>query len=274
MPVGELVFANIVDQRLYAASGREGQPGIYVLSLPGRALPFTIYRAWKVPTGLVAEEVRLTAPSGRTAYRWGPTPRRMRGSMDLTVEADLVSDAMFAEAGLYAASFILEDQIIADIEVPVYLQEVPATLPKHVEDGLKRSDVIWVGIPNRPRPERGFLRKRPGRPVPYTMVPAWFAYKGGKILLLSQREQGPEEQTIPGLADSNELTVVTRRKGRDTSLDEFPATVRILSDGPDYEQALAVLADRRRSRNGPPGDSIERWRRTAVVAELTPTVSL
>jgi hypothetical protein len=274
MPVGELVFANIVDQRIYAVQGREGPPGIYVLSLPGRALPFTIYRAWKVPTGLVAEEVRLTGPSGRVAYRWGPTPRRMRGAMDLTIEADVVEDALFAEAGTFAASFILEDQIIAEIEVPVFLQQSPTTLPKHVEDGLKRSDVIWVGMPNAPRPQRGLIRKRPGRPVPYTMVPAWFAYKGGKIYLLSQRDRGPEEQTIPGLEDAPELTIITRRKGRDTSLDEFPATVRILEEGPDYEQALATLADRRRSRNGPPGDSIERWKRTAVVAELTPTVSL
>ena len=274
MPVGELVFANVVDQRLYAAAGREAQPGIYVLSLPGRALPFTIYRAWKVPTGLVAEEIRLTAPSGRTAYRWGPTPRRMRGSMDLTVEADLIEDAVLPEAGHYACSFILDDQIIAEIEVPVFLQEVPTALPKHVEDGLKRSDIIWVGVLNEARPSRGRFRKRPGRPVPLTMVPAWFAYKGGKIFLLSQREHGPEEQTIPGLEGANEITVVTRRKGRDTSLDEFPATVRILEDGQDYETALAALADRRRSRFGPPQDSIERWRSSAIVAELTPVVSL
>jgi hypothetical protein len=274
MPVGELVFANVVDQRLYAATGRESPPGIYVLSLPGRALPFTIYRAWKVPTGLVAEEVRLTAPSGATAFRWGPTPRHMRGSMDLTIEADVVDDAVLSEAGRYAASFILDDEVIADIEVPVYLQEVPTALPKHVEDGLKRSDVIWVGVPNGRRPTRGHLRKRPGRPGPLTMVPAWFAYKGGKIFLLSQREHGPAEQTIPGIEGAHELTVVTRRKGRDTSLDEFPATVRILTEGPEYEQALGVLADRRRSRVGPPEDSIERWRTNAVVAELTPVVSL
>ena len=245
-----------------------------MLSLPGRALPFTVYRAWKVPTGLVSEEIRLTAPSGRTAYRWGPTPRRMRGSMDLTIESDLIEDAVLPEAGMYACSFILEDQIIAEIEVPVFLQEVPTSLPKHVEDGLKRSDVIWVGVPNGRRPSRGTFRKRPGRPVPLTMVPAWFAYKGGKIFLLSQRERGPEEQTIPGLDTAHEITVVTRRKGRDTSLDEFPATVRILSEGADYEAALATLADRRRSRVGPPQDSIERWRRSAVVAELTPVVSL
>src|SRR5262249_15190296 len=161
-----------------------------------------------------------------------------------------IEDAVLPEAGLYACSFILEDQVIAAIEVPVFLQQVPTSLPKHVEDGLKRSDVIWVGVPNGARPSRGRFRKRPGRPVPLTMVPAWFAYKGGKIFLLSQRERGSEEQTIPGLDIAHEITVVTRRKGRDTALDEFPATVRILSEGDDYEAALATLADRRRSRVG------------------------
>src|SRR4029453_14600846 len=66
------------------------------------------------------------------------------------------------------------------------------------------------------------------------------------------------------------LRVGPRRKGRDTSLDEFPATVRILVEGPDYEQALAVLADRRRSRVGPPQDSLDRWRGPARAGELAP----
>ncbi len=274
MPVGELVFANVVDQRVYQAQGREGQPGIYVLSLPGRALPFTAYRAWKVPTGLVGEEIRLTGPSGRVAYRWGPAPRRMRGSMDLTIEEDVITDAVLGEAGTYVASFILDDQIIGEVEVPVFLQEAPTSLPKHVEDGLKRSDVIWVGVPSNGRPRRGLLKRRPGRPGPLTMVPAWFAYKGGKIYVLSRRERGDDEQTVPGLGEGPEITVITRRKGRDTSLDQLTASVRILTEGPEYEQALAVLADRRRSRVGPPQDSIERWRDTCVVAELTPIVSL
>jgi hypothetical protein len=274
MPVGELVFANVVDQRVYVVQGREGQPGIYVLTLPGRALPFTAYRAWKVPTGLVGEEIRLTAPSGRVAYRWGPTPRRMRGSMDLTIEEDLVGNAVLAEVGTYVASFILDDEIIGEVEVPVFLQQTPTSLPKHVEDGLKRSDVIWVGMPEDGRPRHRFAWQRKPIPGPPTLVPAWFAYKGGKILLLSRRERGPDEQTIPGLPDAPELTVVTRRKGRDTSLDRFTASVRLLEDGPEYEQALAALADRRRSRVGPPQDSIDRWRETCLVAELTPIVSL
>ncbi len=222
----------------------------------------------------MGEEVRLTGPSGRVWYRWGPAARRMRGSMDLTIEEDLVTDAVLGEGGTYVASFILDDEIIAEVEVPVYLQESPTSLPKHVEDGLKRSDVIWVGVPSNGRPRRGLLKRRPGRPGPLTMIPAWFAYKGGKIFVLSQRSHGEAEQTIPGLGDAPEITVITRRKGRDTSLDEFPAGVRMLTEGPEYEQALAVLADRRRSRVGPPQDSIERWRDSCVVAELTPIVSL
>jgi hypothetical protein len=270
MPIGELVFANLVDQRLYRAQGREAEPGIYVLSLPGRSLPFVAYRAWKVPTGFVSEEILLTAPSGRVAYRWGPALRRMRGSMDLTIEDDVLDDAVLVETGSYLASFALEGEIVGEIEVPVFLQSAPGALPKHVEDGLKRSDIIWVGVE---QDGQGRRRRRKIPPQRQSIVPAWFAYRNGRIYLLSQREPGPAEQTIPGLPDAPELVVVTRRKGRDTSLDRFHATVRILEEGPEYEQALAALADRRRSRVGPPGDSMERWRRTCIVAELTPTLS-
>jgi hypothetical protein len=271
MPVGELVFANLVDQRMYLAQGREAEPGIYVLNLPGRALPFMAYRAWKVPTGYVAEEIRLTAPSGRLAYRWGPQVRRMRGSMDLTIETDLIEDAILSEPGRYVASFIIDDQVLGEIEVPVYLQTPEKTLPKHVEDGLKRSDVIWVGADAEGMPDGLHGRNT----VSGKMVPAWFAYRQGKIYLVSQLEPGPQEQTIPGLPGTPELTVVTRRKGRETSLDRFKAEVRILEpDDPDYQQAAAALADRRRSRVGPPEDTMARWRDGAVIAELTPVVSV
>ena len=265
MPLGELVFANLVDLRVYQGQGRDGAPGIYVVSLPGRALPFVSYRAWKVPTGYVSEELRLTAPSGAVAYRWGPTIRRMVGAMDLTVETDVIEDAVLREAGTYLASFILEDQILGEVEVPVYLQSAPATLPKHVEDGLKRSDVIWVGVE---------AAKKGGNGRPKT-IPAWFVYRQGKIYLVSQLKPGADEQTVPGLPDASELVVITRRKGRDTSLDRFHASVRVLDPAqPEYDQAIKFLADRRRSRFGPPEESIARWRESCVIAELTPVVSV
>jgi hypothetical protein len=129
------------------------------------------------------------------------------------------------------------------------------TLPKELETGLKRSDAIWVGDDRR-------------------QAPSWFAYRDGRIFLLSQRRPGPEEQTVPGLtADTRELLVITRRKGRDTAMDRFPAAVRILEAGPEWDEIAAALVDRRRSRVGPPADSIARWRDTCLIAELTPLVA-
>ena len=119
------------------------------------------------------------------------------------------------------------------------------------EDGLKRPDAIWVGTETE-------------------TAPSWFVYKDSKIFLLSQIEKGPEEQTVPGLTgDTRELVVITRRKQRETALDRFTASVRVLS-GDEWEGAAKMLVDRRRSRVGPPAESIERWRSTCLIAELTP----
>ena len=79
-PVGELVAAAVVDERVWNAYGDRANDGIYLAGQPGPALPFVIFRAWKVPVGVVSEEIRLIGPSGRTIYRWGPEPRRMAGA--------------------------------------------------------------------------------------------------------------------------------------------------------------------------------------------------
>ncbi|HSJ51015.1 MAG TPA: hypothetical protein VLA90_06985 [Actinomycetota bacterium] len=253
MTVGELVFANVVDDRVWAAEGERGAAGIYLLSSPGLALPFTVFRAWKIGTGLVTEEVHFYGPSGRLVYRWGPHARRMLGSMDLTLEVDRVEDATFDETGGFLASFVVDGDIVGEIEVPVVVQMAPAKLPREVEDGFRKSDVIWLGV------EVHGTRRT---------VPAWFAYKNGKVYVLSQREPGPEEQTIPGIRTAPTLVLITRRKGRDTSLDELRAAVRLL-EGAEWEEAAKALVDRRRSRVGPPADSLQRWRGSCDIAELT-----
>jgi hypothetical protein len=256
MAVGELVFANVIDQRVLDAQGPDGPAGVYLLGVPGRALPFSVFRAWKVPTGTVSEEIQFWSPSGELVHQWGPVARRMLGSMDLTRELDLLEDVTFSDSGAHLASFVIDGEVVSELEFPVFVQEAATKLPKEVEDGLKRSDVIWVGV------------EREGDRV---TIPAWFAYKNGRILVLSQREPGPEEQTIPGVPGSTEVVVVTRRKGRDTSLDEFHAAVRLL-EGPEWETAAAALADRRRSRVGSSAERIQRWRQTAAIAELTPVL--
>src|SRR5207249_3170972 len=180
--------------------------------------------------------------------------------VDLTVEADTITDAMLEETGTYVASFILGGWLLGEIEVPVWLQEEGTALPKAVEDGLKRSDIIWVGVEQNGRDDA---------------VPVWFVYRQGKIFLLSQRKKiadGPPEQTVPGLPSARDVIVVTRRKGRDTSLDRFHAVARVL-EGDEWDKAAALLADRRRDRHGPPQEAIERWRGACDIAELTPVVA-
>jgi hypothetical protein len=257
MNFGELISAAVVDRRVWEAYGETAPDGIYLVGQPGPALPFVLFRAWKVPTGFVTEEIRLVGPSGRTLYRWGPEVRRMKGAMDLTIELDHVDDAALEETGTFVASFILEDEIVGEIEVPVYVQQAAAKLPKETEDGLRKSDVIWVGT--RVNGDR-------------RMAPVWFVYKDGRIYLLSCRDESLQEQTVPGVPDAKELVVVTRRKGRDTSLEEFTAAQRTL-EGPEWETAAKLLVDRRRSRVGPPNDSLSRWRGSCDIVELTLNVA-
>jgi len=259
VPIGDLVFANVIDVGRRAAQGDMGASVVEVRALPARALPFAVIRDWKCPTGQVAEEIELITPSGMVAHRIGPTAQYMLGAMDLTHLETAVEDAIFTEAGGHLASFRLDGEIVAQVDFVVVQEAVPAKLSQPYEDGLKRSDVIWVGLPGR-------------KGARDATVPAWFAYKNGKIYVLSQREPGPDEQTIPGIPGSDEIAVVTRRKGQNTSLERFVTTARDLQ-GDEWEDAAKILVDRRRSRVGPPQESIDRWRGTASIAELTPVVA-
>lgn len=257
-PIGELVAAAVVDERVWSAYGDTASDGVYLVGQPGPALPFVVFRAWKVPVGFVAEEIRFIGPSGRTIHRWGPHVRRMVGSMDLTTEIDQIRDVVFDETGTYVASFIIDDVIVGELEFPMYVQSAPAKLPKDTEDGLKKSDVIWLGTQDGARGRR-------------RTVPAWFAYKDGRIYVVSQRAPGPEEQTVPGVPDAQELIVITRRKGRETALEEFSAAQRKL-EGPEWEEAAKILVDKRKSRAGAPAESIARWRGACDIVEITPNV--
>ena len=254
-PVGELVAAAVVDARVWEAYGDTAPDGIYLAGQPGPALPFVMFRAWKVPVGIVREEVRLFGPSGRMIHRWGPVNRRMAGMFDVTTELDTVADAVFDETGTYLASFVMDDQVVGEIELPVWVQAAATKLPKETEDGLKKSDVIWVSA------KVGATR---------TAVPVWFAYKDGRIYVLSQREPGPQEQTVPGAGQVPEMVVTTRRKGRDTSLEEFPVAPRLLA-GPEWDAAATLLVDKRKSRAGGAGEAVSRWRGTCDILELTPS---
>jgi len=257
VPAGELIFANVLDVRQRAAEGELANGLVYLLAIPSRALPFSVIRDWKAPTGYLPEEVQIVSPSGKVTHRIGPRTRWMVGSMDLTRIDDTVDDGFFEELGTHLASFLLDGEVLGQTEFQVVLQAAPQKFTQEVEDGLKKSDVAWMGVEYQ------------GKEV---AIPAWFVYRQGKIYVLSSREPSLEEQTVPGLPDANEVLVITRRKYRDTAMSRFHAAVRLLS-GPEWDQAAGLLADRRRDRHGPPPDAIKRWRESCVIAELTPVLA-
>lgn len=250
-----LSFANVLDRRAFEQHGPEGPRGVYMYSAPGRALPFVVCRTWSIGPGMSVEKFTILDGDGEEIYVWGPTPRDFRlSSKEGTTEVDVIDDAHFNAAGNYTVKFLLKGGGAGKIELPVMLENAPAKLPREIEDGLRRPDAIWVGTDER-------------------QAPSWFAFKDSKIYLLSQIAPGPQEQTVPGLSqDTGELLVVTKRKTRETSLDRFHASVRILAPGPEWEAAATFLVDRRRSRVGPPTESLARWRETCLIAELTPII--
>ncbi len=176
--------------RWTSASGmrkaRADQGGIYLSGAPGARCRSPCYRAWKVAArvrhrgGSLHRSLRTNRASLGPAgpqdegldgpHRRGGRDRGRRLPRDR--HAHLVLHRRRARSSARSRSRSTSSRR-------------PTKLSKEIEDGLKKSDVIWVGA------------EQPGGYV--ARSPAWFAYKNGRILVLSQREPGPPEQTVPGL---------------------------------------------------------------------------
>src|SRR5207248_9161479 len=112
VPAGELIFANVLDVRQRAAEGDLADDLVYTVAPGARTFPFAVIRDWKTPTGTIAEEVQLIAPSGEVAHRVGPKPTFMYGSMDLTRVEDIVDDGAFDEPGVHVAALLLAGAVL------------------------------------------------------------------------------------------------------------------------------------------------------------------
>lgn len=123
-----------------------------------------------------------------------------------------------------------------------------------VEEGLKRSDILWISVDTDPG----------GKPVP-----SWFLYgKDKRLFILS----GEPEQRIPFAAQAKRAHVQTRWKGRDASMVEFDAKVRPITaaDGDEFTSIAQLLVAKRQSVRGGAAATIETWMRDAVILELFP----
>ena len=259
MPKAELVYANVLDGRVYDAEGIGGAPILYGYSAPGRPLPFAVVRQWKAPQGTVVEQVQFISITGDVVYTSPPRPRRMPGQMDLTEIVDRVDDCELPLVGGYVASFLIDGEVQGQVEFQYVLQQPAESLPPEVEEGFKKTDVVWIGV-----------ERNGGDDV----VPAWFAYQKGRVYVLHATDDDSPEQRIPGADESQDLLVISRHKYRDTRLRRFHATARPVGpDDPAWNELAGLLADRRRDRHTPPEEIVKAWRQGHVILELIPNVS-
>lgn len=123
-----------------------------------------------------------------------------------------------------------------------------------IEEGLKRSDIMWLSVDTDPG----------GKPVP-----CWFLYTRDKRLFVLS---GEPEQRIPFASQVKAAHVITRWKGRDAQMVEFDAKVRAITaaDGEEFNEVAQLLVNKRQSVRGSAADTIQSWLRDGAILELTP----
>ncbi|MER7366066.1 hypothetical protein [Nonomuraea wenchangensis] len=122
---------------------------------------------------------------------------------------------------------------------------VEPSLAPGVEEGAKKSGILWLGLAAGPRL-------------------AWHVWHDGAIYLVA----GGEEQSLPGLDTLDRVRVTLRSKDNGARLVEFDASVSVV-DQERAPEAVAALAKER--LNAHDAEHLtERWARECVVVRLTP----
>ncbi|MBW3594914.1 MAG: hypothetical protein KY391_04995 [Actinobacteria bacterium] len=121
-----------------------------------------------------------------------------------------------------------------------------------ISESLKKSTIMWL---------RWSVDGRQ-----HTM-PVWYLYdqKADRIYVLS----GERQQVLPGAEKMKECDVILRWKGRNASVAELPAQVRVIrGEDPDWTEIADRIAEKRLNIPGAPEDTAQRWRDECVILEL------
>ncbi|MDQ3987499.1 MAG: hypothetical protein M3280_13505 [Actinomycetota bacterium] len=143
-------------------------------------------------------------------------------------------------------------QLSPELEWPEHLHNiVSAETDKAVQESLKKSTIFWL---------RWTLDGRE-----HTM-PVWYFFdaKANRIYVLS----GERQQKLPGAERIRRADVILRWKGKNAQVAELPASVRVLPQGPEWDEVAEKIAEKRLNIPGLPEDTARRWRDECVVLEL------
>jgi hypothetical protein len=120
-----------------------------------------------------------------------------------------------------------------------------------VQESLKKSTILWLRWNDGERQRT---------------MPVWYLYdaKASKLYVLS----GERQQTIPGAKRLREAEVVLRWKGKNASVAELPADVRVIPPGPEWDEVAERIAEKRLNIPGLPEETARRWRDECDILEL------
>lgn len=186
---------------------------------------------------------------------------RPDGDIQLAYHADYASPeeairGFFDHSGWYVltATDLTWDDVVVEVGDGLHLPRpgggARPTDPA-VQESLKKSTILWLRWNDGER-ER--------------TMPVWYLYdaKASKLYVLS----GERQQTIAGAKRLREAEVVLRWKGKNASVAELPADVRVLPPGSEWDEVAEKIAEKRLNIPGLPEETARRWRDECDILEL------
>ncbi|HEU5158094.1 MAG TPA: hypothetical protein VFU43_13945 [Streptosporangiaceae bacterium] len=118
-----------------------------------------------------------------------------------------------------------------------------------IEEATKKSGVLWLALPGLPRPRA-----------------AWHIWYEGAAYVLTG---GEGEQPLPGLPESEQVTVIVGSKDKGVRLVTWVAEVtEIEPETDEWDAVVPVLA---RERLNGDQEQAARWARDSYIIRLAPT---
>jgi len=123
-----------------------------------------------------------------------------------------------------------------------------------VEEGAKKSGLLWLELPGLPQPRA-----------------AWHIWLDGAAYLVTG---GDGEQPLPGLPEADQVTVTLRSKDKGGRLVSFVAAAALVEPGTEeWSRVVPVLMKERLNASSHEGQA-ERWATESYVVRLTPAEAI
>lgn len=119
-----------------------------------------------------------------------------------------------------------------------------------VAEAAKKSGLLWLDLPGLPQPRA-----------------AWHVWHDGSAYVLTG---GDGEQPLPGLPESEQVTVILRSKDKGGRLVSFVADAEPVEPGSELWDAVTPLLAKDRLNAASHEGQVERWAAESWVIRLTP----